>query len=161
MIFQTPPISFEEVAALRKIEELRRQLRFRVAQPRRWVGLVRRVLGARAIQGSNSIEGYDVSVEDALAAIGGEEPTEAPEEDWNAVSGYRRAMTYVLQLAQDEHFEYTPQILRSLHFMMCEYTLDASPGCGALDRYGFATTQLATSSTRAHPLRSCRTWWES
>lgn len=128
MIFQTPPMSFEEAAALQKIEELRRQLRFRVAQPRRWVGLVRRVLGARAIQGSNSIEGYDVSVEDALAAIGGDEPTDAREEDWNAVSGYRRAMTYVLQLAQDEHFEYTPQILRSLHFMMTEYTLDASPG---------------------------------
>jgi Fic family protein len=128
MIFQTPPMSFEEVAALQKIEELRRQLRFRVAQPRRWVGLVRRVLGARAIQGSNSIEGYDVSVEDALAAMGGGEPTDAREEDWNAVSGYRRAMTYVLQLAQDEHFEYTPQILRSLHFMMTEYTLDANPG---------------------------------
>jgi Fic family protein len=121
-------MSFEEAAALRKIEELRSQLRFRVAQPRRWVGLVRRVLGARAIQGSNSIEGYDVSVEDALAAIGGEQPTTASEEDWNAVSGYRRAMTYVLQLAHDEHFEYTPQILRSLHFMMTEYTLDASPG---------------------------------
>jgi Fic family protein len=128
MIFQTPPMSFEELAALEKIDELRRQLRFQVAQPRRWVGQVRRVLGARAIQGSNSIEGYDVSVEDALAAIGGEGPTDASVEDWNAVSGYRRAMTYVLQLAQDKHFEYTPQILRSLHFMMTEYTLDASPG---------------------------------
>ncbi|HEX5853293.1 MAG TPA: Fic family protein [Solirubrobacteraceae bacterium] len=67
-------------------------------------------------------------MEDALAAIGGDAPTDAGEEDWNAVSGYRRAMTYVLQLAQDQHFEYTPQILRSLHFMMTEYTLDASPG---------------------------------
>jgi hypothetical protein len=128
VIFQTPPMSFEELAALEKIDELRRKLRFQVAQPRRWVGQVRRVLGARAIQGSNSIEGYDVSVEDALAAIGGEEPTDASTEAWNAVSGYRRAMTYVLQLAQDEHFEYTPQILRSLHFMMTEYSLDASPG---------------------------------
>lgn len=128
MIFHTPPMSFEEDAALAKIEELRRQLRFRVAQQRRWVGQVRRVLGARAIQGSNSIEGYNVSVEDALAAMGGEEPEEASVEDWNAVSGYRRAMTYVLQLAHDQHFEYTPQIIRSLHFMMTEYTLDASPG---------------------------------
>jgi Fic family protein len=128
MIFQTPPMSFEEDAALKRIDELRRQLRFRIAEPRRWVGQVRRVLGARAIQGSNSIEGYDVSVEDALAAIGGEQPTDASEEDWNAVSGYRRAMTYVLQLARDEHFEYTPQIIRSLHFMMTEYTLEASPG---------------------------------
>jgi hypothetical protein len=128
MIFQTPPMSFEEEAALKRIDELRRQLRFRIAEPRPWVGQVRRVLGARAIQGSNSIEGYDVSVEDALAAIGGEEPTDAKDEDWNAVSGYRRAMTYVLQLAQDEHFEYTPQIIRSLHFMMTEYTFEASPG---------------------------------
>ena len=69
MIFQTPPMSFEEAAALQRIDELRRQLRFQVAQPRRWVGRVRRVLGARALQGSNSIEGYEVSVEDAMAAI--------------------------------------------------------------------------------------------
>lgn len=69
-----------------------------------------------------------MSVEDVLAAIGGEEPTDASVEDWNAVSGYRRAMTYVLQLAQDGHFEYTPQIIRSLHFMMTEYTPDATPG---------------------------------
>jgi Fic family protein len=86
------------------------------------------VLGARAIQGSNSIEGYDVSVEDALAAMGGEEPTSASPEDWHAVLGYRRAMTYVLQLARDAHFEYSAQVLRSLHFMMTEYSLDAGPG---------------------------------
>lgn len=128
MLFEVPPMTFEEAAALEKIDELRKQLRFRVAEPRRWVGQVRRVLGARAIQGSNSIEGYDVSVEDALAAIGGDEPADATAEDWQAVSGYRRAMTYVLQLAQDEHFTYTPQLLRSLHFMMTEYTLNASPG---------------------------------
>lgn len=128
MLFKAPPMSFEEVSALEKIEKLRNRLRFRVAEPRRWVGQVRRVLGARAIQGSNSIEGYDVSVEDALAAIGGDEPTEASVGDWQAVSGYRRAMTYVLQLAKDEHFSYTPQLIRSLHFMMTEYTLDASPG---------------------------------
>jgi Fic family protein len=121
-------MSFEDLAALEKIVELRRKLRFQVGQPRRWVGQVRRVLGARAIQGSNSIEGYNLSMEDVMAAIGGDEPTDASVEDWNAVSGYRRAMTYVLQLARDEHFEYTPQILRSLQFMMTEYTLDASPG---------------------------------
>lgn len=121
-------MSFEEASGLEKIDKLRNQLRFRVAEPRRWVGQVRRVLGARAIQGSNSIEGHYVSVEDALAAIGGDEPTDAGAEDWHAVSGYRRAMTYVLQLAQDEYFYYTPQLLRSLHFMMTEYTLGAGPG---------------------------------
>lgn len=128
MIFEIPQLGPEEEFALAKIDDLRRELRFRVAEPRRWVGSVRRMLAARAIQGSNSIEGYDVSVEDAVAAIEGDEPTEARTEDWQAVSGYRRAMTYVLQLAEDEHFELSAHLIRSLHFMMAEYDLDASPG---------------------------------
>jgi Fic family protein len=128
MIYQTPTTGPEEQAAQAKIEELRRQLRFSLAEPRRWVGSVRRILSARAIQGSNSIEGYNVSVEDAVAAIQGDEPTEASLENWQAVSGYRRAMTYVLQLAEDDHFDFSAQLLRSLHFMMTEYALEARPG---------------------------------
>jgi Fic family protein len=128
LIFETPPLSFEELGALDKIEQLRRDLRYYVAEPTRWLGSVRRVLSARAIQQSNSIEGYDVTVEDAVAALEGEEPMEADIENWHAVSGYRRAMTYVLQLAHDGFFEYSSHLVRSLHFMMTEYTLNASPG---------------------------------
>lgn len=128
VIFETPEIGTEEEIALAKIDDLRKQLRYVVAEPRRWVGSVRRMLAARAIQGSNSIEGYNVSVEDAVAAIEGDEPAEASTEDWHAVSGYRRAMTYVLQLAADDHFELSAPLIRSLHFMMTEYDLDASPG---------------------------------
>lgn len=128
MVYETPEIQPEEQAALERIEELRKQLRFYVAEPRRWVGSVRRVLGAEAIRGSNSIEGFNVSVEDALAAMEGDEPTEAPWRDWQAILGYRRAMTYVLQLARDEHFELSPGLIKSLHFMMTEYDLEAGPG---------------------------------
>lgn len=128
-IYEIPALEAAEEAALERIDDLRRQLRFYIAEePRRWVGSVRRVLSARAIQGSNSIEGYDVSVEDALAAVDGDEPAEARERDWLAVLGYRRAMTYVLQLADDPHFEYSSTLLRSLHFMITEYNLAASPG---------------------------------
>jgi Fic family protein len=128
MIFEVPEVDAAELAALERIEELRRQLRYRVAEPRRWVGSVRRVLSARAIQGSNSIEGYEVSVEDALAAVESDEPSEARQRDWLAVLGCRRAMTYVLQLADDPHFGYSSALVRSLHFMMTEYSLDAGPG---------------------------------
>jgi Fic family protein len=128
MIYRPPAIGAAERTALERIDELRQQLRFRVAEPRRWLGSVRRVLSARAIQGSNSIEGFDVSVEDALAAVEGGEPSEASQRDWLAVLGYRRAMTYVLQLAQDPHFEYSSALIRSLHFMMTEHSLEASPG---------------------------------
>src|SRR5207237_7429511 len=70
VIYEVPLIEAGERSALARIDELRRQLRFYAAEPRRWVGSVRRVLAARAIQGSNSIEGYNVSIEDAVAAIG-------------------------------------------------------------------------------------------
>jgi Fic family protein len=128
MIFATPDPTLEEETALERIEDLRRELRYYVAEPKRWVGQIRRVLAARAIQGSNSIEGFNVSVEDAIAAIEGDEPSEATEEDWQANQGYRRAMTYVLQLAQDEHFAYSSQVISSLHFMIAEYSLNAGPG---------------------------------
>ena len=128
MIYDVPTLGQEEEAAVASIDKLRRDLRYYVAEPRRWVGSVRRVLSARAIQGSNSIEGYNVSVEDAIAAIEGEEPVEAAQVDRQAVQGYQRAMTYVLQLADDEYFEYSSALIRSLHFMMTEYALGASPG---------------------------------
>jgi Fic family protein len=129
MIFQTPSLRPEEEAAIERINALRRQLGPYVADRRRWVGAVRRVLAARAIQGSNSIEGFDVSVEDALAAVGGEPPVEAESENWLAVTSYRRAMTYILQLSDDPHFHYSPDLLRSLHYMMTEYALrETSPG---------------------------------
>lgn len=128
-IFETPTIGPEECAALARIDELRRELRIYVAEPRRWSGSVRRVLAAKAIQGSNSIEGYNVSDEDAVAVVdGATEPTGSEQEDWQANRSYGRAMTYVLQLARDEHFDYSAALLRGLHFMMTEYSLDAGPG---------------------------------
>lgn len=128
MIFAIPNPTIEEELALDRIEGLRRELRHYVAEPKRWVGQIRRVLAAKAIQGSNSIEGFNVSVEDAIAAIEGDEPSEATYENWQANQGYRRAMTYVLQLAHDEHFSYSSQVISSLHFMIAEYSLDAGPG---------------------------------
>lgn len=129
MIYQAPTYGPEKRAALERIDRVWRDLRYYVADQRRWVGSVRRVLTARANQSSNSIEGYNISTEDAIAALqGASEPMESPWEDWQANLGYRRAMTYVLQLARDDYFEYSAPLLRSLHFMMTEYTLDAGSG---------------------------------
>lgn len=128
-VYEIPALGPEESAAVVRIEHVWGQLRYQVHEPRRWTGHVRQVFAARAIQGSNSIEGYNVSVEDAVAAINRGEPTgSSSEEAWLATESYRRAMTNVLQLAKDDHFEYSPQLLRQLHFMMTEHDMDASPG---------------------------------
>ncbi len=129
MLFQIPDLGPKELEVLARIEELKRILGYAVsATPRRWYGVLRRVTFARAIRGSNSIEGYVVSVDDAVAAAEGGEPLEAGAAAWEAVKAYQAAMTYVVQLADDPHFAYSTALLRSLHFMMLQYDLVKRPG---------------------------------
>ena len=98
------------------------------SQPKRWTGLLARNLRARAIQGSNSIEGFHVTAEDALAAVDGDRPEDADPESWQAVLGYRTAMDYVLRLASSAEFAYDANLVRSLHFMMIHHSPKANPG---------------------------------
>ncbi len=128
MLFHTPPLEEQEADVCARVDELRTSLRGQVSEERRWTGLLRRVSSARAIQASNSIEGLDVTLDDAVAAVGGGDPLDAPESVWAAIRGYRDAMTFVLQLADDPHFEYDASLIRSLHYMMMQYDLSKHPG---------------------------------
>ncbi len=128
MLFHTPPLDEQETDVCGRVDDLRLALRGQVSEQRRWTGWLRRVASARAIQGSNSIEGLNVSLDDAVAAVGGGEPMDAPEDVWAAIRGYREAMTFVLQLADDPHFEYDASLICSLHYMMMRYDLDMRPG---------------------------------
>ena len=129
MLFVAPELQPSELAVIQQIEDLKQSLRYLTLQePRRWLGSLRRTQSARALQGSNSIEGYDAALDDAVAVELGEEPLDADEETRRALAGYRDAMTYVLQLANDEGFVYSDQLLKSLHFMMTSYDLKNRPG---------------------------------
>ena len=129
MIYAVPRLSSDELAVLAQIDEMKTQLGFSTRTPsRRWSGLLRRNSLARAIQGSNSIEGFVVTKDDAVAAAENAEPLEASDETWQAITGYRDAMTYVLQLADDQHFSYASSLIKSLHFMMMKYDLAKRPG---------------------------------
>jgi Fic family protein len=128
MLFHMPRPTPEETWVVERTDRLREQLRHQVGEPERWVGLLRRVTLARNIQGSNSIEGYNVNLDDAVAAAEGEEPLDADTETRAAIRGYREAMTYVLQLADDPHFAWDDSLIRSLHYMMLSYDLSKRPG---------------------------------
>ncbi len=128
MIFRTPVLGDLERAAISEIEDRRRSLRHRVGEPRRWYGGLRRLVFAKAVQGSNSIEGYDASLEDVMAAVDNEETLDADTETIHALQGYRDAMTYVLQLADDDDVTINEQLVRSLHFMMMKHDLSKRPG---------------------------------
>jgi len=128
MLFTAPQLDEREVAVLGEIDELRVRLRHQLHEPRQWYGSLRRLSYARALQGSNSIEGYEAKLDDAAAVIVGEEPLDTKEETRLALEGYRQAMTYVLQLIDDEDFGYSVQLIKSVHFMMTSYELRNRPG---------------------------------
>ncbi len=127
MLFKTPELDAQEEAVVTRIDQIREQFNYAVSS-RRWTGNLRRMAFAKAVRGSNSIEGYRVSVEDALAAVDEEPPLDAVSETWLAVTGYRTAMSYVLQLADDPYFSYSRGLIRSLHFMMLNYAPTKNPG---------------------------------
>src|SRR5262245_37528671 len=128
MLFDTPPLVDDERRVLADIGHLRENLRLYLGESRRWYGSLRRLSFARAIQGSNSIEGFEAALDDAAAVAVREEPLDASEETTLALEGYRDAMTYVLQIASDPEFTHSAQLLKSLQFMMTGYSLQNRPG---------------------------------
>ena len=128
MLFRTPELQVAEERVLLEIEDLKRRLRHQLHEPRRWAGSLRRLSFARAIQGSNTIEGYVASLDDAAAVAAGEDPLDAGADTRRALQGYRDAMTYVLQLSTEPDFSYDERLLKSLHFMISGYDLETRPG---------------------------------
>src|SRR5260370_13223053 len=128
MIFSIPKLLPAEMEVLDKIKAMRQPLQYSISPPGRWFGDLRRATLARNIRHSNSIEGINVTRDDAMAAVENDEPMTAERPHWQATLGYRNAMTYALQLANDPHFSYSEGLIRALHFMMLQHELSKNPG---------------------------------
>ena len=129
MLFTYRALDDEEKRVEDSMARIRRHLRhYVVTEPRRWTGLLARMTRARALAGSNSVEGIEVSDEDAIAAIDGEDPTNTDRDTWRAVVGYREAMDYILQRRQSPSFIISEDVLLAVHFMICQPDSNARPG---------------------------------
>lgn len=128
MLFAHPELDLLDDRVLEEIAEMRSELAGQLRVPRRWTGRLRRTALARAIQGSNSIEGYRVELDDADASLDDEEPMTADQRTFAEIRGYRQALGYVLAMAHDEHFALDASALRSMHYMMLSHDLSKSPG---------------------------------
>ena len=127
-IYSTPEPDDSDLIVIEEISRLRRDLAHYVShRPRRWVGHLRRMNFARAVRGSNWIEGYRASLDDVLDVIEDEEPIDAAAQTRSALTGYRDAMTYVLELAEDR-VVIDESLLKSLHYMMTKHELRIRPG---------------------------------
>ena len=129
MLFTYHSLDDQEQRVEEAIAGIRSDLRLHVAaEPRRWTGWLVRMTTARALAASNSVEGISVSLDDAIAAIDGEDPASTDRDTWRAVIGYREAMNYILQRRQSPSFRITEDVLLAVHFMICQSDLTAHPG---------------------------------
>lgn len=128
MLYGTPELEPRDQVVLGEIEEMRRDLKYRLAETHRWDGQLRRQLQARAIQGSNSIEGYRASVEDIESIMSGEEPLETSAPVAREIAGYQQALTYIQLLSRAPAFRFDVGLLNALNFMMIGHHHDKTPG---------------------------------
>ncbi|MFD9719760.1 Fic family protein [Streptomyces sp. NPDC059076] len=129
MLYATPALDADDLRVLADIEEMSDLLPDVTNGGPPWTVHLRRNLTARAIAGSNTIEGYAATVDDVEALMTGEEPLETADRTRAELEGYQRAMTYIQALADAaEDFRYDAGLLNGLHFMLQGHHLNKRPG---------------------------------
>lgn len=126
-LFRVPDLDLIDGEVIAEVHRIRAGLSDVLRTPRRWQGGLRRSTVGRAI-GSNTIEGYTVTPSDAVAAVDHEPPLTADDHTWAEILGYRRVMTYVLNVATEAGFVIDSTVIRSMHFMLLEHELSKAPG---------------------------------
>lgn len=129
MIFSLSKLSDDYVQVIETIMSLRNDLKIYTSDSmNRWWGPLARMAAARAMVGSNSIEGINVTLDDAVAVVDGEAPAAPQDENSAALQGYWNAMTYIVQLSKDQTYIHNENTIKSLHYMMLGYDLSKNPG---------------------------------
>lgn len=128
MIFATPEILPEQEAKLEELDQVRDELGYESGRPVPWIGALRRSVRSSSIQGSTSIEGFQVAPEVAESLTIVTESGKAEDEDQMAIASYARAMDHVGAMATDPGFRWYDRVILDLHFDACHFQMDREPG---------------------------------
>ncbi|MEZ5090877.1 MAG: hypothetical protein R2719_14935 [Micropruina sp.] len=134
-LFQPPDLGLDDLAVIEEIGQIRARLASVLRAPKRGKGGLRRTSRARAIQGSNSIEGYTVSDQDAVRRR--TSTALADERTWARSSGIGACSPTVLSVASEPGF-----------------TIDEHDPLDALHAPGARTREVAGQVSHRSDLRS-------
>lgn len=85
-MFIAPALDEAESKVRSEIQQLNDTLALQVRQGNRWTAALRRMTFARNVQGSNSIEGINASVDDVGAIAQGEKPATVDDDTERALA---------------------------------------------------------------------------
>ena len=130
-------LPFDETAFTNKLaalDELRQQLD---AQPLaiQWRGQLARDLIASAVQASTHMEGVPVTVQEVRRILAGDRPENVSVEDAALVTGYRDAMRYCQRRADDDVFEWSPELIKAIQDHILAGRRDLGAGRYGKGRY--------------------------
>ena len=114
-------------ADLARLGELKARLDSRAALPRIWLGRTRRDLEVEAVAASTSMEGVPVTVDEVRRILAGDRPSSVAPADAALVAGYRDAMKFVLNRADDPGFAWQTELIAGIHYRVMgeDYSLGA------------------------------------
>jgi Fic family protein len=114
-------------ASLVRLDDLKQRLDTRGPLPRIWLGRTRWDLEAEAVAASTSMEGVSVTVDEVRRILAGDRPTSVAAQDVAFVEGYRDAMKFVLNRADDPSFEWQTELILGIHYRVMgeDYSLGA------------------------------------
>lgn len=128
MLIGSPHITAGLRKRLDELDELRHTLGEEVGRPVPWLGTLRWMVQASAVESSTAIEGFHVSAEDAVALVSGTEEPGAEDLNRMAVACYAQAMEHVGVMAEDPGFRWHERVILDLHFDACRFQRDIGPG---------------------------------
>lgn len=127
MLYATPRPDADLAERLDALDVLRRRLAIHAGGGTPWLGRLRRDWRASSARSSIEIEGFRVSADEARAAVEGR--ARAPETEGQlALACYARAMDHVGVLTGDPRFRWCDRVVLDLHFDVCHFQRDRSPG---------------------------------
>ncbi len=110
-----------------ELDAWKRSLDVRVL-PRTWEGRLRRDLEAEAVAASTRMEGVNVTVDEVLRILAGDQPPGVETQDRELVEGYRDAMSFVLRQADDPAFSWDKGLIVGLHDRVLAGRYDLAAG---------------------------------
>ena len=120
----TPSIS----RAVSRLDELQARLDAVGPLPRVWRGRTRRDLEAETVAASTAMEGVPVTADEVRRILVGDRPPGVSDETSALVEGYRDAMAYVLNRADDPHFEWHTELVLAIHHRVLAGSYAAEAG---------------------------------
>jgi Fic family protein len=119
MLFTGAPLDDVDQKIHHQILVMRAELQHQVQErPQPWTAGLRKYLTADAVAGSNSIEGFRVSTQDALDIAAGERDVPVSPDNRAETQAYQHLMTFVQTLTTAPDFHYDKGLLNAMHWML-------------------------------------------